>query len=88
MKLRDLNSWCELKSVAVLPKVDLTKVDVMKTEIHVQWKYKADDRSKRSVAYGKYSVGIQIKYKKEFDKEYLTYPKDGSNVPVDQVKVS
>ena len=73
-------------SVSVLPKVDLTKVDVMKTEIHVQWKYEADGRSKRSVADGKYAVGVQIKYKKESDKEYLSYPEDGSKLTAEKVK--
>ena len=33
----------------------------------------------------KYFVGVRIKYKKESDKEYLTFPEDGRRIPVEQV---
>ena len=55
------------------------------TEIQVQWKYDSLDRVERSVEDGKYSVGVQIKYKKESDNEYSTYPEDGNKLPADQV---
>ena len=55
------------------------------TEIHVQWKYDSDDQSNLSVHDGEYSVGVQIKYKKGSDKQYSTYPEDGSKLPADQV---
>ena len=55
------------------------------TEIQVQWKYDFFDRVKRSVEDGEYSVGVQIKYKKESAKQYSTYPEDGSKLPAVQV---
>ena len=59
---------------AEVPNAELTRVDVMHTQMHVQWKYYSDAGSNRSVEDGEYSVRVQIKYKKEPDKEYSTYP--------------
>ena len=57
----------------------------MHTQMHVQWKYDSDAGSSRSVEDGEYSVRVQIKYKKESDKEYSTYPEFGSKIPAEQV---
>ena len=56
------------------------------TKIQVKWNFKSKGRLKQAVDEG-YSVGVQIKYKKESDKEYLTYPEDGNKLPADQVMV-
>ena len=61
-------------------------MDVTETKIQVQWNFISEGRSKRA-ADESYSVGVQIKYKKESDKEYLTYPEDGNKLPADQVMV-
>ena len=70
---------------AEVPNAELTRVDVMHTQMHVQWKYDSDAGSNRSVEDGEYSVRVQIKYKKESDKEYSTYPEVGSKIPAEQV---
>ena len=62
------------------PEVKLTKVEVMETKIQVQWKYESKLRPKRDVNDG-YPVEVQIKCKKDSDKEYLIYPEDGSKIP-------
>ena len=72
---------------ADLPKVELTKVDVTETEIQVQWTFDSDGRSKRTAEERIYHVLVQIKYKKESDKEYLTHPEDGSKIPADWVMI-
>ena len=72
---------------AALPKVELTKVDVTETEIQVQWSFDSDGRSKRTVEDKEYHVGVQIKYKKESDKMFLTHPEDGSKLAADQVMI-
>ena len=53
--------------------------------MQVQWRFDSDSRAKRAVGNKEYSVGVQIKYKKESDKQYSTYPEDGSKLPADQV---
>ena len=63
----------------------LTKVDVAETEISIKWKFGSDGRSKRAAEKEQYFVGLQVKYKKESDKEYMTHPEDGSKIPAEQV---
>ena len=60
-----------------LPKLELIKVHVTGTEIWVWWQFDFSDWSKQNVEDWNNNVGVQIKYKKESDKEYLTYPEDG-----------
>ena len=68
-----------------LPEIELTKVDVTETEMQVQWKFDSDSRTKRAVGNKEYSVEVLIKYKKESDKEYSTYPEDGNKLLADKV---
>ena len=69
----------------MLPEVQLIKVHVTETEIWIQWKFDSVWESKRVAEDPEYSVGVQIKYKKESDKEYLTYLEYGSKLPAEQV---
>ena len=55
-------------------------MDVTETEIQVQWNFDLiEDKG--------YHVEVQIKYKQESDKEYLTHPEDGSKIPADWVMI-
>ena len=69
-----------------LPKLELIKVHVTGTEIWVRWQFDFSDWSKQNVQDGKNNVGVQFKYKKESDKEYLTYPEDGRKLNAEKVK--
>ena len=63
----------------------VTKVDVKMTEISIQWSFDSKGRQKKAIEGDEYFVGVRIKYKKESDKEYLTFPEDGSRILVEQV---
>ena len=55
--------------------------------IRITWKFGGEKQRKPVAMDDGYSVAVQIKYKKESDKEYLTYPEDGTKLPAEEVTV-
>ena len=68
------------------PKLKLIKVNVTGTEVWIHWKFDSSGLSEQNLQDVENNVGVQIKYKKESDKEYLTYPEDGSKLNAEKVK--
>ena len=69
-----------------LPEIKITKKEVTDTEIKVRWKFGTDGRRRKLATEDDgYSVGVQIQYKKNSDKEFQIYPEDGSKLPAEQV---
>ena len=69
-----------------LPRLELIKVHVTGSEIWIHWKFDSSGWSMQNLQDVENNVGVQIKYKKESDKEYLTYPEDGSKLNAEKVK--
>ena len=72
---------------AALPQLKLKRVRVTGLEVWIQWKFDSSGWSKQNLQEGKNNVGVQIKYKKESDKEYLTYPEDGGKLTAEKVNI-
>ena len=69
-----------------LPKLKLIKVNVTGTEVWIRWKFDSSGLSEQNLQDVENNVGVQIKYKKESDKEYLTYPEDGRKLNAEKIK--
>ena len=76
----------DINVFVALPKLKLIKVHVTGTGIWIKWKFDSSGWSMQNLQDAENNMGVEIKYNKESDKEYLTYPEDGSKLSAEKVK--